>query len=147
MIKSGGAVCLVSISLAGCGQDDTSPWHGDVTFSLEDRATIEASEAWIAGHVGREPRGVVWDAPHQEADCTDGQSSLILKRDRGIGGCFTRTDWCIYLGPTNPLDALSAHEFGHYYHLHHVDPSSRSVMNPTPYFKIWTDAEQEQLAK
>ena len=128
-------VLALLVSLQGCSF--AHPLHGDITFTPEERAAIERGDALIADRVGRDPVGVVWDAPHPIDDQPEGpcvQGTII--RTKGIGGSHRRG--CLRIGTDDPayFERVATHELGHWYGLcHHDGPG---IMNDAVTSAEWT---------
>ena len=121
---------------AGCVNTAYSDpvWHGDVTFTPEERLLVENGNAYLAASIGKEPYDIVWDLPHT-VDCVTENS--LLKWDAVRDG-FT---WyargrCIAIMTevTGHLSATSAHEFGHMRGLGHLEPGEAGLMKPVHNF-------------
>ncbi len=131
------ALALALFAIAGCGVP--TPFHGDVTFTVEERAEIERGAAFLSAHTSGEEISIVWDAPHKESGCDPG----TIARSQGVGAA-TIAGNCIVIGiEPNPLmntAAVAAHEFGHWYGLRH---SSRGLMQPWNIATLeWTEEDE-----
>lgn len=135
-------VAILVLALAGCSF--AHPLHGDVTFTAEERASLVRGDDAIAGHLGRDPVGIVFDAPHPidgapEGPCAEG----TIIRTNGSGG--SHRPGCLRMGTDIPsyFERLATHELGHWYGLaHHEGPG---VMNGDHVSAEWT-AEDEASA-
>ncbi len=137
--------------LIGCATP-IDEWHGDVTFSEEQRAAIERGNSFLAKRLNVRPYGIVWDAPHVD-DSTPCPYATICKRGRiesppscaGKDGCGGRGSVQIDPDASPNVDSLAAmagHEFGHERGLrHHEGPG---LMNPTvPLFPMWAEGDDQ----
>ncbi len=125
-------------------------WSGDFRFTAEERAQIEAGEAWLAEHANRPVASFDWTY-----DVTSAQPlPKTIRRERGLHGDGTTTGLCldrttIYLDPDDPnaapgtLDGLAAHELAHCELGFVDDPMTDGIMRViSP--KRWTAREEEQ---
>jgi hypothetical protein len=148
-------VALVLVMIAGCGAGVERVGYGpceplpqrtvrgDTAFTAEERLTIEASNEWIARHIGVTPVRIVWDAPHSEVD-DESVPGLVRRTYPHLGGFCDSSTGRIYIGiGGNPLAALAAHELGHFYGLrYHTTVDDDSVMNYKPSLLYWSTQEQ-----
>jgi len=135
----------------GCGASFEPTFHGDVTFSLEERAAIERGDAWLAARIGRDPLGVVWDLPHGEpASAAPPYSIVRLRPPVGVGEYDGRLR--VVLNPDavtlEGLELLTAHELGHYRGMGHHN--ERGVMQEggiRDELPVWTAADAEECRR
>jgi hypothetical protein len=129
---------------------DTIVWHGDVTFTAEERTLVETGANWLKDYV-RPRHAIVWDAPHpaETEECTPG---TIARRTKSIGAvCYcsyfdNRT--CISLGVADGylLDALAAHELTHASGVLDHAPHGL-LMRPYNPVRDWSDSDQALCEK
>ncbi len=137
---------LCVCALLGCAPDDER-WHGDASFTPDERAAIEAGSAWTAEHVGAAPPVFVWDG-EDDSDlnvvrrrvppaqlCADVHDCTGYAAPRGGG-----TGGRVWLAPGRVHEALAAHEFGHVYGLRHHE--ERGLMQPVRPELVWTAADE-----
>ncbi len=112
---------MALVSLAGCSPDHV--WHGDVSFTDEERQAIEAGAAFVAEQTGQEPLAIVWDLPPgDEAPNRSIRSGHTLPNTNAMRlGHLIRIDTAQFVGPERigQLAAVTAHEVGHEYGLEH----------------------------
>ena len=135
---------LVALFVVGCFAPSSAvTWHGDVTFTAEERAKIEAGAAFMSAHAG-EPIAIVWDASHVVGACPE----LVIRKTPGVGGEYVGGAWCISLGSDEPepgfLSALAAHELGHWLGLEHV---GAGLMQPFGMALEWSDADEAEAVR
>jgi len=114
-------------------------WHGDTSWSLEDRAIIEESNQWVATHTGTRKVPIVWDLEPGADVLSVGWAIVKGKAGGGLSNPSNHSTTFTDLG--NPLGAISAHEFGHLIGLDHT-PDPRSFMYWAPEFREWTDTDE-----
>ncbi len=120
------------VVLGGCG---SNVWHGETSFTEDERAEIEAGNTWLTFHMGLPADVIVWDLP------PGGDAPMYSIRDGAVPSPeiarryshhrirFDREQFSAY-----PHDermrryrVLAAHEFGHDHGMrHHAGPG---VMN------------------
>ena len=132
----------MALVVGGCSE--TLPLHGDVTFTLEERAADERGAAFLSSHAGADAIAIVWDAPHMSM-----QDCETLTIVRGDGNTCAGTSYglgCIVLSPRDgcDLDGLSAHEFGHYRRLGHIDHGLMQEFDPVI---TWSDDDQAECIR
>ncbi len=134
-------VLLASLSFVGCALED-EPWHGDSSFTREERHEIEAANELVAEMLGVSPSEIAWDAPSRGED-EPGNRLDIVRRASDGGGHFSGSSGVIYLGVSGRegplLRALAAHEFAHARGVKHHD--YEGIMNPIPMVPTWTAAD------
>lgn len=121
-MRIGWLVALGAIEM-GCALSPKEPrFHGDVTFTAEERAAIERGDAWLAAQIGEEPLGVTWDLPHPDRiDDAPAYSIVRARPPRGVGEYDGELRVTINPGLLSPagLETLAAHELGHYRGMDH----------------------------
>lgn len=131
---------LMFLLLVGCAHGE-AVFHGDVTFTPVERATIEHSNEWMAQKVHQQPYGIVWDAPHAH-ECTHEYQIIRGGLASGNDRDGYWSDKCMYLDPTSfhPGPA-AAHEFGHTWGLKHI--AAPGMMNKFVSSELeWSEADQ-----
>lgn len=114
-------------------------WHGDISWSPEDRAIIEESNQWVATHTGTRKVPIVWDLEPEADVFSVGWAIIKGKAGGGMSNIGNHSTTFTDLG--NPLGAISAHEFGHLVGLDHT-PDPLSFMYFAPEFRDWTDTDE-----
>lgn len=140
---------LAALCLAGC----TTPhfdWYGDERFTTNERSAIEAGEAWLAMHAGREPASFAWDYKVTSEE----RLPHTIRRERGPSGDMGTTGACVgatvFMDPDDPnaapnsLDGLAAHEMAHC-ELGFVDDIESDGIMHVLVPKRWTNREDAQL--
>lgn len=141
-MRIAGFLVLAVAGLVGCVQHRETTIHGDVTFTAEERASVERGAAFISARTPDEGAVVVlWDAPHVDGPC---EGDTIQRSAGGTGGVTSES--CIVLGLQDPhgtlaLDALAAHELGHWRGMGHV---IRGLMQPLDMPLAWSDEDQAE---
>lgn len=153
-------VVFAVFAVSGCAAP--AEWHGDSRFTVEERAAIEAGEAWLAQHAGRAPATFDWTYEVT----SDYRLDHTIRRERGpLPDGQTATGLCagstIYLDPIGDpkvnehmtievLPGLAAHEMAHC-ELGFVDgyrpndPPTDGIMRVLLPMR-WTSAEDAQCA-
>lgn len=135
-----------AVAIVGCGPSNV--FHGDLAFSLEERAEIDRAAAEMAERVGAPTIEIVWDG-----EIDDG-SQRILRREPPGGGADGRYlmssrayEREIYVRPGLTLARVGVvmrHELGHWYSLdHHDGPGlmAKSAMN------AWTEDDERECRR
>lgn len=141
---------VAALLVSGCSWDHVhTPPHGDVTFTPEERAAIERGAAFLSAHANTNafPIGpIVWDAPHTWPEsCAEETIQRSAKGDGAITHPFGARCIALGVGPKAPsLDALAAHEFGHWIGMEHV---SRGLMQPFGMSLEWSDEDQAECVR
>lgn len=116
--------------------------HGDVSWTEEERAIIEESNRWVALHTGTREVHIVWNlAPDANVLSV---SWAVIKGKAGGGMSVTGPGGnhsTTFSSIGNPLDAISAHEFGHLAGLDH-NPDPHSFMYYAPLEREWTPTDE-----
>lgn len=150
------AVLAVLVMMCGGCAAPEVDWHGDARFSADERAAIEAGEAWIAQHAGRQPATFDWTYNVTSEYPLD----HTIRRERGplsdgttASGLCWRTTMYLDLADANPeaREGLAAHEMAHCElgfvdGYHPSDPPTDGIMRVL-FPMRWTAAEDAQLAK
>jgi hypothetical protein len=136
-------LAILLVSLAACAEP--VPWHGDVTFTPEERASIEGGAAFLSAHTDREIV-IVWDAPHLDGSCRTG----TIQRRSDPGAATDRINGCIYIG-TQAREAaymarLAAHEMAHWRGMNHV---ANGLMMPVARSSDleWTEEDEAEYVR
>lgn len=116
------ALCATTV---GCALSPAEPrFHGDVTFTAEERAAIERGDAWLAAQIDADPLGIVWDLPHPDR-IEDAPAYAIVRARPRIGVGEYDGALHVLLNPESVnipgLELLTAHELGHYRGMGHHD--------------------------
>ena len=135
----------------GCGVSNEPTFHGDVAFSLEERAAIDRGDTWLAAQIGREPLGIVWDLPHVDrVDDAPPHSIVRLRPPVGVGEYDGELR--VVLNPDavtlEGLELLTAHELGHYRGMGHHN--ARGVMQEggiRDELPVWTEADSRECRR
>lgn len=130
------AAAAVALALVGCCGPDI--WHGDVTFTPEERLLVESGNFYVAGNIGESYFHIVWDLRHRDGKCVAELS--ILRRPYTTDGAQTVGGSCIYLGTLDKghIEASAAHEFGHQHGLGHLGEGQTGLMQPVNPRLQWT---------
>lgn len=137
-------VALLALLVVACGSPLTFPHHASADFTADERASILRGLSFLREHTGRDLDDVVFDLPAGDRTCAHGN---IIREARDTGGL--RSDDCIYLGTGEgavPLDALTAHEMGHWWGLRHVEQPG-SLMFGAPPTLAWTEADARECKR
>jgi len=143
------ALCAIEV---GCSLSPQEPtFHGDVTFTREERAAIERGDVWLAVHAGRDPLGIVWDLPHYDRVEDAPAYSIVRARPRiGVGEYDGQLR--VTLNPSavnlDGLELLTAHELGHYRGMGHHDAcglmADGAIRDQLP---SWTPADDAECRR
>jgi hypothetical protein len=130
-----GSLLALLIGVWGCSE--TQPFHGDVSFTAEERESVERGNAFLAQHVGQEPFAIVWDG--------DGTESLAISKGVrvGLAGHNDGTGR-IQIGEgmaSVRLSAVVAHELGHERGLSHHNGAGLMGIDGTDSL-VWTADDQ-----
>lgn len=130
---------FVILSLTSGCANESPPWHGDETFTPEERAQIETGLAFVSSRVDDHTPRIIWDAPHAEGPCP---VATVCRREElpGFTGFYSPAP-AIDLVPVSCLDVNAAHEFGHWYgYRDHDGPGVMNPKNPKPEL-VWTEED------
>ena len=135
--------------IGGCGAGDV--FHGDVTFTLEERHSIEHANLWLAATLEEAPFEIVWDLPHPVDGVEVDISVASIRRGRAPSQASNVEGWTqgeravsIRVSADHQrLETVTAHELGHCRGLkHHNGPG---LMNPHGESKLeWTIWDEER---
>ena len=121
-------------------------WHGDVTFTTEERALIEQGAAFLSAHTKQGAIQIVWDAPHAAYSDETCPVMHIVRQARGakVGGRASTT--CMHLDEkpewveNDQWAGMVSHEWGHTRRLkHHNGTGLLQPINPP---LLWTEEDQ-----
>ena len=104
---------------------EVTVWHGDISWTLEERAVIERSNDLVAQVTGKPRLNIIWNLGPDGDPSSNGYS--IVRGVHPGGLCVPGTHSVGIDGMTPYLSALSAHELGHLQGLDH-SPNPRSFM-------------------
>lgn len=123
--------------MCGCG---TNVWHGDTSFTPQERDAIESGDAWLAERIGASPHIIIWDldlSPDDDAPMYSIRSGVVseppiaMQSHHRIRFDRARFDALYELDDRLRYYRMcAAHEFGHEAGMHHHD--GPGLMNPSP---------------
>lgn len=145
---------IVAFSLTvSCGEDDT--YHGDETFTAEERTAIEAGDVWITACTGVDAFPIEWDLAHPEPGTIFPRSLRVIVKgttnSERLGATYHHRLEIDDGLRADLLVVVAAHEFGHARGLVDLPADTAGVMNPWPGAAAsegpvaleWTAADQD----
>lgn len=141
--------CVAVECLVGCAPDHT--WHGDTSFTLEERAAIETANEWLASRLGDDAYAIVWDLPPGD------EAPAYSIRNGRVPAPFMATrehhririDTSMFSpGPyrIGALTQVTAHEFGHERGMEHHE--GEGLMNPIEDTALhWTSLDEDECKR
>ena len=133
---------VVAFVTGGCAAPvDDDVWHGDESFTTEQRTDIESSMRWMTEHAGAPEVEIVWD--HHGSSCE--RSIVVADLPAGTIGDSSRNG-CIRIDTAQGFDrvgAIAAHEMTHVRMGpgHHHDVGLMNVN--VPIVVMWTVADDQ----
>lgn len=149
------AIVGLALALVGCvAEVDEQPHElrGDVTFTAEERETVERAAAFVSEHTGRRQWPIRWDLPHPEtADVPEGSivrapvgHPLRAAHPEYVGHVVGR--WSFWIAPEyDRLPHVAAHELGHLSGCTHSSSIGENTMSPKAQTgaMVWTFDDDE----
>ncbi len=135
---------LLAFFIGGCANTGAL-WHGDRSFTADERDKIEDANTFIAKKVHRNPYHIVWDGePVPDGGTCKVPFSVVRGgKTNPYGGYWYDKERCAYLDVrAADFAGLAAHELGHSRGLPHLQEGVKGLMNEFVGPMVWTDADE-----